>query len=319
MNSGLLLDKRSAADLQAQAEFKDWLHRLVTGAAELHALAAGEVDAVMDPESGSAILLPEAQTALKNSSERKRVSVSGGAGRAKHTALAHADVPNHLLAALPAKVFARLRADLEPVELNYGEVLYEPGNRIRHVYFPTDCLVSLLTTVEGHAVEVALVGREGMVGSSLALGIAMSPVRAVVQGTGTALRIKSARFLLELRRSAALQRVLLHFTGALMIQIGQTAACNRFHVVQARLARWLLMTRERLPSDAFYLTHAFLADMLGVQRAGVTLAASELQRRKLIYYRRGAITILDRQGLEAAACSCYRRVQLMMHGGAQKT
>lgn len=294
MNSGAVLAKRSPADLQAEAEFKDWLRRLVKGTAELHALEAGQVDAVMDPASGSAILLPDAQAALQNSS-------------------------NHLLAALPAKEFERLRASLETVKLTYGEVLYEPGDRIRHVYFPTDCLVSLLTTVEERALEVGLVGREGMVGSSLALGIAISPVRVLVQGTGTALRIKSARFLLEFRRSAALRRVLLHFTGALIIQISQTAACNRFHIVQARLARLLLMTRERLPSNAFYLTHAFLADILGVHRAGVTLAASALQRRKLIRYRRGAITILDRQGLEAAACSCYRQVQLMTRGGLKKT
>ena len=226
--------------------------------------------------------------------------------------MARAGTPNRLLAALPAKEYERLLPGLEPVKLTYGEVLYEPGEQMRHVYFPSNCLVSLLTVVEGHrALEVGLVGREGMVGSRLALGITASSVRALVQGTGTAVRMKSARFLQEFRRSPTLQRVLFHFTDTLMLQVTQTAACNRFHVVEARLARWLLMTRERLPSGEFHLTHEFLADMLGVRRVGVTAAASALQRQKLIRYRRGIITILDQQGLEAAACSCYRHVQIM--------
>jgi CRP-like cAMP-binding protein len=166
--------------------------------------------------------------------------------------------------------------------------------------------------VEGHrALEVGLVGREGMVGSRLALGITTASVRALVQGTGTAVRIESARFLQEFHRSPALQRALFHFTDALMIQVTQTAACNRFHLVEARLARWLLMTRERLLSSEFYLTQEFLADMLGVRRAGVTAAAGALQRRKLIHYRRGTITILDQEGLEASSCSCYQHVKIM--------
>jgi CRP-like cAMP-binding protein len=188
---------------------------------------------------------------------------------------------------------------------------------MRYAYFPSDCLVSLLTVVEGHrALEVGLVGREGMVGSRLALGIRVSPIRALVQATGMAVRIKAARFLQEFRRSPALQQTLLHFTDSLMVQVTQTAACNHFHLVEARLARWLLMTRERLPSGEFHLTHEFLADMLGVRRVGVTSAASSLQRRELIRYRRGTITILDQQGLEAAACSCYRLVQVMGLGAA---
>jgi CRP-like cAMP-binding protein len=181
------------------------------------------------------------------------------------------------------------------------------------VYFPGDCLVSLLTVVEGHrALEVGLVGREGMVGSRLALGGTTASARALVQATGTAVRIKSACFLREFKRSPTLQRALWRFTDALMIQVTRTAACNRFHMVEERLARWLLMTRERLPSGNFYLTQEFLADMLGVRRVGVTTAASALQRRKLIRYRRGTITILDQQGLEAACCSCYRHVQILM-------
>jgi CRP-like cAMP-binding protein len=226
--------------------------------------------------------------------------------------VARARSPNRLLAALPAREYKRLLSGLETVKLTYGEVLHEPGERMRHVYFPSDCLVSLLTVVEGHqALEVGLVGREGMVGSRLALGITASSIRALVQGTGTAVRMTSARFLQEFRRSPELQRALFHFTDALMLQVTQTAACNRFHVVEARLARWLLMTRERLPSGEFHLTHEFLADMLGVRRVGVTSAAGALQRRKLIRYQRGIITILDQQGLEGAACSCYRHLQVM--------
>ena len=225
---------------------------------------------------------------------------------------ARAGAENLLLAALPSKDYARLASDLEPVTINYGEVLYEPGERMRDVYFPGNCLVSLLTLVEGHrALEVGLVGREGMIGARLALGATKSSVRALVQGTGTAMRMNAECFLREFRRSQTLQRVLLQFTDRLMVQISQTAACNRFHLVEARLARWLLMTAERMRSAAFHLTHGFIADMLGVRREGVTVAAIALQRRGIIRYRRGNITILDHKGLEAASCSCYRHLQLM--------
>jgi CRP-like cAMP-binding protein/PAS domain-containing protein len=247
--------------------------------------------------------------------ERKRAGAVRRLARApasRIAALARAGTPNRLLAALPPKEYERLLPGLEPLKLTYGDVLYEPGEQMQYVYFPNDCLVSLLTVVESHrALEVGLVGREGMIGSRLALGITASPVRALVQGTGTAVRMKSARFLQAFRRSTALQRLLFRFTDALMLQVTQTAACNRFHVVEKRLARWLLMTRERLPSGEFHLTHEFLADMLGVRRVGVTSAASALQRQKLIRYRRGVITILDQRALEAAACSCYRHVQIM--------
>jgi CRP-like cAMP-binding protein len=251
----------------------------------------------------------------ENVSERQRPSAPGAFRSTKASriaAIAQADAPNHLLAALPAKEYEWLLAGFEPVKLTYGDVLHEPGEQMQHVYFPSDCVVSLLTVVEGHrALEVGLVGREGMVGSRLALGITTASVRALVQGTGTAVRINSVRFLRELQRSPVLQRTLLHFTDTLMSQVTQTAACNRFHQVEARLARWLLMTRERVPSREFRLTQEFLADMLGVRRSGVTVAASALQGRKLIRYRRGIITILDQQGLEAAACSCYQHVKVV--------
>lgn len=219
-------------------------------------------------------------------------------------------ITNHLLAALPRKDFRRLLTNLEPVTLAFGNVLYEPGQPIQHVYFPGDSLVSLLTLVDKHmALEVGMVGREGMVGVPLALGIDISPVRALVQGGGSAMRMTSEGFRGELRRSLSLQRELHRYTHVLMAQVTQTAACNRFHVVQARLARWLLMTRDRVRSDQFRLTQEFLAHMLGVRRVGVTKAASVLQRRKLISYSRGEISILDGDGLEAASCQCYQIVK----------
>ncbi|MHB8812949.1 MAG: Crp/Fnr family transcriptional regulator [Steroidobacteraceae bacterium] len=315
--------------MQAEAAFKEWVRRLVKGAAELKALEAGQIDAILDPATGSAVLLPAAQAALRRSTRcaldahdgtPKNVSglkPGGASPESRRTragriaAVARATTPNRLLAALPDKEYERLLDGLEPVTLTYGEVLDEPGDPMRYAYFPCDSLVSLLTVVEGRrALEVGLVGREGMIGSRLALGFTTSSVRALVQGTGTALRIESAHLLREYQRSPALRRALLRFTDSLMLQVTQNAACNRFHVVEARLARWLLMTRERVSSHEFHLTHEFLADMLGVRRVGVTVAASTLQRQQLIRYRRGVIKILDQEGLEASACSCYQQVRL---------
>src|SRR5258706_8625435 len=198
-----------------------------------------------------------------------------------------APVANNMLAALPHRQYRRLLAGLESVALTFGEILTEPGERIRHVYFPGDSLVSLLTVVEGHlALEVGMVGREGMVGVPLSLGTDVSPVRALVQGAGAAMRMKSARFSQEIRKSPQLQQEVSRYTRALMAQITQTAACNRFHVVAARLARWLLMTRDRLGLDEFRLTHAFLGHMLGVRRGGVTPASRGVPKRKMIRFKR---------------------------------
>jgi CRP-like cAMP-binding protein len=224
-------------------------------------------------------------------------------------------VANSLLAALPRKDYQRLLLGLEPVTLTFGEVLYEPGKPIRHVYFPSDSLVSLLTLVEGHmALEIGLVGREGMLGIPVALGINDSPVRALVQGSGTALRMTSAHFRSEYRKCEPLQRELNRYIHERLIQITQTAACNRFHPVEARLARWLLMTRDRMGSNHFHHTQELLGNMLGVLRVAVTKAAGALQRRKLISYSRGEINILDGKGLEAAACRCYQVVKDVLHG-----
>jgi CRP-like cAMP-binding protein len=226
-------------------------------------------------------------------------------------------IANDLLAALPRTEYQRLLAGLEPVKLTIRDVLFEPGERIRHSYFPNDCLVSMMAVAQGRTVlEVGLVGSEGMVGIPLALGVGVSPVRALVQGTGMAMRIESARFLHEFSRNASLRRDLLRYAHELMAQATQTAVCGRFHLLEARLARSLLMTRDRVQASEFRLTHEFLAHMLGVRRVGVTNAAGALQQRKLIRYSRGEIRILDWKGLEAAACPCYR-VLRDMHDGNQ--
>jgi CRP-like cAMP-binding protein len=219
-------------------------------------------------------------------------------------------IPNRLLAALSHKEYRKLLPFLEPVTLRFAEVLYEPHAQIRHVYFPNDCLISLLTSVDAHrAAEVGLVGCEGMIGIPVVLGISVSPFRAVVQGGGTAMRIKAEDLRRECGKRSALQRELFRFTHCLMTQVAQTAACNRFHVVPQRMARWLLMTRDRVNADEFRITQEFLALMLGVRRVGVTVAASGLQKRELIRYSRGNMTILDHKGLAAASCGCYKTVK----------
>lgn len=225
---------------------------------------------------------------------------------------------NNILASLPRKDYQKLLPDLAPVTLDFGEVLYEPGARMQEVYFPGACLVSLLTVVENHlALEVGMVGREGMVGIALALGVEESPVRALVQGGGPALRMKKAKFLAALHDSQALLRAINGYVYLLMGQISRTAGCNRFHIVEARLAKWLLMTRDRVASGDLEMTQDFLSSMLGVRRVGVTEAASALQRQGLIEYSRGKIRILDNDGLEAAACSCYAAERASADGSSR--
>jgi CRP-like cAMP-binding protein len=213
---------------------------------------------------------------------------------------------NRVLASIPARVNQRLRTQLEPVTVSFRQVLYEPGEAIRHVYFPVDCLVSLLTVVDKRrSLEVGMVGNEGMVGLPCILGMGVSGVRALVLRGGHALRMAATPFRAEFDRHPPLQKALHRSTHALVTHISRTAACNRFHGADERLARWLLLIRDRVGSDEFPLTHGLLAQMLGLRREGVSEVAGALKRLDLIGYTRGKMQILDAEGLKARSCKCY--------------
>jgi CRP-like cAMP-binding protein len=228
-------------------------------------------------------------------------------------------VANRLLAALPGKEYQRLRPHIEEVSLSFGEVLYESGETIRRVYFPNHGIVSLLSMVEDRStLEVGVVGPEGMVGISVFLGAQASLNQALVQGAGAAMSMKADAMRKHVGHDGPLPDLLRRYANSLLAQISQTAACNRFHAVEARLSRWLLMTHDRLRSNEFRLTQEFLSHMLGVRREGVTKAARALQQMNLISYVRGQLTILDRTGLEARSCGCYEIVKLAVFAKAVK-
>ena len=213
---------------------------------------------------------------------------------------------NHLIELLPRADRVRLLSICEPFELGLADVLYQPRRPIRHVYFPDSGFVSLVMSIDGNpGLEIGMVGREGMVGSHLILGVADAPLHALVQGAGTAWRAAVAPFRRQLDTSPALRRGLNRYLYVLMTQMAEAAGCLRYHLIGPRLARWLLMSQDRAHSNEFVVTQEFLAYMLGVRRVGVTKAAGELQRHGLIHYHRGVMNVVDRAGLEAAACSCY--------------
>lgn len=213
---------------------------------------------------------------------------------------------NLLIERLPLKERTSLLALCESVELVRAEVLSKPGTPSGHVYFPTEGSISLVATAEGTSgVEVGMVGREGMLGAELALDMATAPMHSLVQVPGVAWRVESGAFRRELESAAPLRRTLQRYLYVLMAQLATSAACLRFHLIRPRLARWLLMTQDRAHADNFHVTHELIGSMLGVRRVGVTVAAGALQRAGLISYHRGDFTVLDRKGLEAAACTCY--------------
>ena len=213
---------------------------------------------------------------------------------------------NRLLATLPKNEYKRLLPQMKTVNLVLGEELYEPGDVIKYVYFPNNSIISLISKLSETAwLEVGMVGNEGMAGLAVFMGVSSSSTRALVQGSGTAMRMSSAAVRTEANRLGSLHRLLHRYSHSLLTQVSQSSACNLSHLVNARLARWLLMTYDRLGAEEFPLTQEFLSNMLGVRREGVSKAAGALQAAKLIRYSRGIITLLDRGGLEAKSCECY--------------
>jgi CRP-like cAMP-binding protein len=221
-----------------------------------------------------------------------------------------APLENHLLAALPAHAWCLWSGQVEPVDMPLGQILYEPGIRLSHVYFPTTAIVSLLYVMEdGASAEIAVVGNEGIVGISLFMGGESTPSRAVVQSAGTGFRLRADVMLDAFERDAAVMHLLLRYTQALITQMAQTAVCNRHHSLDQQLCRWLLLSLDRLRGSDLVMTQELIANMLGVRREGVTEAAGHLQKAGLIQYRRGHITVMDRAGLERRTCECYAVVK----------
>ena len=217
---------------------------------------------------------------------------------------------NHLLAALPADEFARLQCDLKAVSLKLGEVIYESGEQLEYVYFPTTAIISLLYVMEnGSTAEIGMTGNDGIVGIALYMGGSTTPNRAVVQSAGNAFKLKSKALQFEFGLGSEFQNILLRYTQSLMTQISQTAVCNRLHTVEQQLCRWLLINHDLLQTNELVMTHDLIANMLGVRREGVSIAAANLQKQGLIKYSRGTITMLDYDGLTLTVCECYKVVK----------
>ena len=217
---------------------------------------------------------------------------------------------NHLLAALPVEVQQRLFLDLELIPLPLGKILYESGDALRHVYFPTDAIVSLLYVMEnGASAEISVVGNEGLIGIAVFMGGESTPSRAVVQSAGYAFRLLGKQFKAEVNRHGEMLHLMLRYTQALLTQMAQTAVCNRHHSIDQQLCRWLLLSLDRLPGDQLTMTQELIANMLGVRREGVTDAAGKLQKLGVIEYSRGHIKVLDRPRLEQLSCECYAVVK----------
>lgn len=230
---------------------------------------------------------------------------------------------NYLLAALPDNEIQRIVCLLEPVSFGLGYALYESGQKMDYAYFPTTAIVSLLYIMEnGGTAEIGVVGNDGIIGISLFMGGETTTNRAIVQSAGEALRIRERDLKAEFRLAESFQKLLLRYTQALMTQISQTAVCNRLHPIEQQLCRWLLLSHDRLQTDKLVMTHDLISNMLGVRREGITLAAQKLAERKLITNKRGTMTVIDRRGLEDAACECYEVVnteytRLLGHGGSR--
>lgn len=268
---------------------------LVDGGPERQAIEAGEIDAVIDYTDKKVILFPAAERALRSTS------------KPTSTGEPHA---NRILAALPSPEYRCLQHALEPVMLTAKEVLYEPGEPIRYVYFPLDSVISLLATVGSRRVlEVGLVGFEGMVGIPITLGVDVPSVRAMVHVPGAAMRVPEAQFREAYEKNRTLRHELTSYVYAELAMARQVAACSAFHTIEQRLACRLLMTGDRVQSDRFPLTHELVAYALGVRRESITGAAGRLQKRGLIAYHRGNIQILNARGLQSASCGCYTRIK----------
>ena len=279
------------------------LRQLPVGGSERRAIEAGEIDAVIDYGSANVIVFPAALRALRDTAKR--------AYAAERKATLELPQRNSMLAALPRAEYRRLLPALEHAVLEPGDVLHEAGAPIRHVYFPVDCVICLLTRIDNQrTVATGLVGREGMVGIPLALEVGVSSVRAVVQIAGTALRMPAARFTNEFQRGLQLQRQLYRYAQAKLNQARQIAACTASHRLEQRLACWLLMIGDRTESQKMFLTQEHLATVFNVRRVSITAASVSLRSRGLISYNRGSISILDRKGLESASCRCYRPIEV---------